>query len=76
MNAPPEGGNVSRVIIATGFTAEDGREEVLSEYLCDVPDCPYPAAQVMGFARELGGGFAVCAAHAGMRTSGSADRQS
>ena len=58
---------MSRVSIATGFTAEDGREEVLCEYLCDVPDCPNPAAQVMGFARELGGGFAVCAEHAAVR---------
>ena len=66
-----------RVIIATGFTAEDGREEVLSDDQCDVPDCPNHAAQVMGFARELGGGFAVCAEHAGMRRSDStADRQS
>jgi len=52
------------VTIATGFMAEDGREEILTEYLCDVADCPNPAAQVMGFAREAGGGFAVCVEHA------------
>ena len=64
------------VIIATGFTADDGREEVLSDYEVDMPDCPNHAAQVMGFARELGGGFAVCEEHAGMRRSDStADRQ-
>jgi hypothetical protein len=54
-----------RVSIATGFAAEDGREEVLSDYQCDMPDCPNRAEHVMGFARELGGGFAVCAEHAG-----------
>jgi hypothetical protein len=53
-----------RVIIATGFTAEDGREEILSEYECDVQNCPNHAVQLMGFARELGGGFAVFAEHA------------
>jgi hypothetical protein len=64
------------VIIATGFRAEDGREEILTEYLCDVPDCPNPAAEVMGFAREAGGGFAVCAEHAaGSRPDTSINRQ-
>jgi hypothetical protein len=55
---------VARVIIATGFVGADGREEVLSEYQCDCPDCPNPAERAMGFAREFGGGFAVCAEHA------------
>jgi hypothetical protein len=54
---------VPRVTIATGFAAEDGREEILSEYQCDVPNCPNHAMQVMGFVRELGRGFAVCAEH-------------
>jgi hypothetical protein len=48
------------VIIRTGV---DG-EEILSEYLCDCPDCPNPAERVMGVAREMGAGFAVCAEHA------------
>ena len=56
------------VSIATGFKTDDGREEILAEYLCDVPDCPNTATQVIGFARELGGGFAVCAEHAVRRT--------
>ena len=65
-----------RVTITTGFMAEDGREEILAEYLCDVAECPNPAAHVMGFARELGRGYAVCAEHAASRQPGStADRQ-
>lgn len=56
-----------RVTIATGFTAEDGREETLDEYLCDAANCPNPAEHVIGFARELGGGYAVCAEHAAVR---------
>ena len=65
---------MARVSIATGFTAEDGREEILSEYQCDVPDCPNAAVQVMGVARELGRGFAVCAEHATARRRTTADR--
>ncbi len=53
-----------QVIIATGFTDSDGRPETLSEYLCDYPDCPNYASQVIGFARELGMPTAVCAEHA------------
>ena len=56
-----------RVTIATGFVNEDGREEILSDYQCDVPNCPHPAVHVMGFVREFGGGFAVCAEHAAVR---------
>jgi hypothetical protein len=62
-----------RVIIRTGFMTEDGRDEVLSQYQCDVPDCPNPASHVMGFARELGG-FAVCKEHADQRRPKAADR--
>ena len=65
-----------RVTIATGFASEDGREEVLAEYQCDVSDCPNPAVQVMGIVREFGGGFAVCAEHADVRRrEGSLDRR-
>jgi hypothetical protein len=72
----PEGGKMPRVTIATGFMVEDGREEILAEYLCDVAGCPNPAAHVMGFAREFGGGYAVCAEHAATRQRDSAaDRQ-
>jgi len=65
---------MARVTIATGFRTEDGREEILAEYLCDVPDCPNPAAEVMGFVRGFGG-YAVCAEHAGVRRTDSPNRQ-
>lgn len=64
-----------QVRIVTGFTAEDGREEILAEYQCDVSGCPNPAEHVMGFARELGGGFAVCAEHAGLVRQDTSDRR-
>jgi hypothetical protein len=54
---------VPRVVIATGFTTETGAEEVLAEYQCDAASCPNPAVTVVGFAREFGGGFAVCSEH-------------
>ena len=56
-----------RVAIATGFTTEDGVEEVLSDYQCDVAGCPNAAVSLVGFVREFGGGFAVCADHARIR---------
>ena len=56
-----------RVTIATGFTAEDGREEILGRVSLRRADCPNPAEHVIGFARELGGGYAVCAEHAAVR---------
>jgi hypothetical protein len=53
-----------QVTIRTGFIGADEREEILSEYLCDSPDCPNYASHVVGFARELGVAVAVCAEHA------------
>jgi hypothetical protein len=58
---------VPLVTIKTDVT-ESGKEENISEYVCDCAGCPYPAEQVIGFSRELGGGFAVCAAHAAAMT--------
>jgi hypothetical protein len=52
------------VTIRSGDAAEDGSEEVLREYLCDEPGCPNPAAHVLGCAREIGAGYAVCDDHA------------
>ena len=43
---------------------DDGREEVLSEYLCDWPDCPNVAEHLLGFARELRQVAAICREHA------------
>ena len=45
-------------------TVIDGREETLSEYLCDWPNCPNAAVQVLGVVRELRMRAAVCAEHA------------
>ena len=41
----------------------DHREVTVTEYICDVEDCPNPAEHVLGFARELGGLAAMCAPH-------------
>jgi hypothetical protein len=55
---------MSRVTIKTGLLDEDGREEELTEYMCDHPDCPNIATQVLGCLRELRLMAAVCEAHA------------
>ena len=52
------------VILRTGFTGPDGREETLEEYLCDRPDCANIAAHVIGVVREIGRSVAVCDDHA------------
>jgi hypothetical protein len=52
------------VVISSGEAAGDGGEERLLEYVCDYPDCPNRAERVIGFVREIGGGFAVCLRHA------------
>lgn len=36
-----------RVAIKTGVLGPDGREVELAEYLCDWPDCPNVATQVL-----------------------------
>jgi hypothetical protein len=41
----------------------DGREETLTEHICDWPDCPNVAVQVIGVARELRLCAAFCAEH-------------
>jgi len=45
-------------------TIVDGREEAMSEYLCDWPDCPNVATEVIGIVRELRIPNALCAEHA------------
>jgi hypothetical protein len=50
-----------QVTIKTGI---EGREEELSEYLCDWPDCPNIAEHVLGCVKELGLAFAICQQHA------------
>jgi len=41
-----------------------GKEEMLTEYLCDWPDCPNVAEHVIGAVRELRAFSAVCKTHA------------
>jgi hypothetical protein len=45
-------------------TTADGREEAVSEYICDWPNCPNVAVQVLGVVRSLRLRAAVCAEHA------------
>ena len=52
------------VMIRGAGTTANGEEEVLSEYLCDHPGCPNRAEHVLGCAREIGAGYAVCHEHA------------
>jgi hypothetical protein len=52
---------VPQITIRTTF---EGKEETLSEYICDWPDCPNVAVHVVGFVRELRLRTAVCAEHA------------
>ncbi len=53
-----------RVTIRTGIPAADGREEEVTEYLCDSPGCPNIATQVVGCVREFGLSAVVCPEHA------------
>jgi hypothetical protein len=54
------------VTIRTGIIAPNGQEEVLTEYLCDWPDCPNVAEHVAGVVRELGLAAVMCEEHAAM----------
>ena len=49
---------------ATIRTTINGREETLSEYLCDWPDCPNTAAELLGVVRASRMRAIVCAEHA------------
>ena len=42
----------------------DGREETISEYICDWPDCPQVAVHVVGVVAALRVRAAMCAEHA------------
>jgi hypothetical protein len=52
------------VTIKTGLSAPDGREEQITEYLCDQPGCPNLATHVLGCVKEIGLSVAVCDEHA------------
>jgi len=51
------------VTIKTGLVAPDGREERLTEYLCDYPDCPNVATYFVGCIVELRLIAIVCEQH-------------
>jgi hypothetical protein len=53
-----------QVTIKAGFVGVDGREEEITEYLCDWPDCPNLAEHVLGCVRETGTRLALCKEHA------------
>ena len=44
----------------------DGKEDTLTEYFCDWPNCPNVAEHALGVVLELRQFSAVCAAHARM----------
>jgi hypothetical protein len=51
------------VTIRTGFRLPDGKEETLTQYMCDWPGCPNVAVHVLGCIRELRAMVVVCAEH-------------
>lgn len=51
------------VTIKTGLITPDGREEKLTEYLCDYPGCPNVATQMLGCLAELRLSASVCEEH-------------
>jgi hypothetical protein len=63
-----------RVTIRTGILAADGREEELAEYLCDWPDCPNIATEVVGCVREFGLSTVLCHEHAAGSDASNATR--
>jgi hypothetical protein len=60
---------IPQVTINTGLKTPDGRDEILTEYLCDQPGCPNIAIHVLGCVREVGVVAAVCDEHAPKRRS-------
>jgi hypothetical protein len=54
---------IPQITIKTGLTTPDGREELLTEYLCDHPSCPNIATHALGCVREIGVRAAVCEEH-------------
>jgi hypothetical protein len=64
LTIPAQDAYMPHVTIKTGFVGSDDREEELSEYLCDWPDCPNVAEHVLGGVKELGLPLALCQQHA------------
>jgi hypothetical protein len=55
--------SIPAVTIKTGLATPDGREESLTEYMCDHPDCPNIATHVLGCVAELKLAAVVCDQH-------------
>jgi hypothetical protein len=51
------------VTIKTGFLTPEGKEEVLTEYLCDWPGCPNLAVHSLGCITEIRVMAIVCEEH-------------
>jgi hypothetical protein len=51
------------ITLRTDVPGSDGREEVMTEYFCDWPDCPNVAVHVLGVIREVRAAAMVCAEH-------------
>ena len=58
-------GAVPNVSIGSGVVGPDGREERITEYLCDSPGCPNVATQMVGCVMEIRFCIALCDEHAG-----------
>ncbi len=56
--------SIPQVTIKTGVTTPDGREELLTEYLCDHEDCPNIATHALGCFADLRLASVVCEEHA------------
>ena len=54
----------------------DGQEQVLTEYLCDWPDCANVAEHVLGVARTVATMYAVCREHGARPKSRAPERAS
>jgi hypothetical protein len=55
---------MAHVTVNSGITTPDGREDKLTEYLCDWPGCPNIANHVLGRVREIGAAVVLCDEHA------------
>ena len=60
---------MARVVMKSEFLKPDGNQEELAGFMCDWPDCPNIATQVLGCVKELGLSIAVCDEHAARRRS-------
>jgi hypothetical protein len=57
------GGSIPQVTIRTGILGPDGREEQLTEYICDYPGCPNIPTRWLGCLPELRLRASVCDDH-------------